>query len=590
MSLQGPRRLSMARVRHAALVTGVFVLSLAVPVGAGAAEDPWEADPLGLIAFQDEVSARYTSGLDVWEVWVCEVSDGTVPVDVPVTVDLLNDQVGPFFLTLSGGIYQPAFRVGGVVESPDPEPPRGLEDWILRDCERRVADATKGDAAGVLIVANTNFFGGYADMGFICPGFSPGEPVWCPTTYPDNLRRAVVGAGTVITTPPLVKPRISAVAHEIGHAIGWPHSFSGVTVDETGLVSQYDNPMDLMSGGGWIDLQGNTLAINRYAAGWVAPTSVTFHRKGDFDYQIGALGTSAPQLLVLPTDLGPSAYQFIGARVPQGYDVALPAQGVEVYEVNQTSSVCERFPWEVPDWPCYGLARRTSQLPAVPGDSVSHVHPVGSTFYVRNLTIQVVEQVDGVYTLRVSGDAVTQRFVDDNDNQHEADIEAIAAAGITFGCNPPLNDRYCPTKPVSRAEMAAFLLRLIDQTEPPPPYLGAFSDVPPGRWYTSYVEQLYQLRLTVGYGDGTYGPADPVARSQMAAFLLRALGQEANLTAVRGIFTDVPLDAWYAPYVERLYDLGITTGCRTDPLAYCPGHPVTRDQMGAFLARVLTLG
>jgi hypothetical protein len=138
--------------------------------------------------------------------------------------------------------------------------------------------------------------------------------------------------------------------------------------------------------------------------------------------------------------------------------------------------------------------------------------------------------------------------------------------------------------------MAAFLLRTVGQAESLPPYAGSFSDVPPGQWYTGYVERLYQLGLTVGYGDGTYGPVDPVARSQMAAFLIRALGEEANLTAVRGIFTDVPLDAWYAPYVERLYDLGITTGCKTDPLAYCPGNPVRRDQMGSFLARVLTLG
>jgi hypothetical protein len=52
-------------------------------------------------------------------------------------------------------------------------------------------------------------------------------------------------------------------------------------------------------------------------------------------------------------------------------------------------------------------------------------------------------------------------FTDDNDTVFEANIEALAAAGITKGCNPPANDRYCPTNPVTRGQMAAFLFRAL---------------------------------------------------------------------------------------------------------------------------------
>lgn len=55
----------------------------------------------------------------------------------------------------------------------------------------------------------------------------------------------------------------------------------------------------------------------------------------------------------------------------------------------------------------------------------------------------------------------TDRFVDD-DSIFEADIEALAAAGITLGCNPPANDRFCPADPVTRAQMASFLVRALD--------------------------------------------------------------------------------------------------------------------------------
>ncbi|NOX23331.1 MAG: S-layer homology domain-containing protein, partial [Actinobacteria bacterium] len=41
----------------------------------------------------------------------------------------------------------------------------------------------------------------------------------------------------------------------------------------------------------------------------------------------------------------------------------------------------------------------------------------------------------------------------------EADIAKLAAAGITQGCNPPTNDRFCPDDSVTRGQMAAFLNR-----------------------------------------------------------------------------------------------------------------------------------
>ena len=70
-------------------------------------------------------------------------------------------------------------------------------------------------------------------------------------------------------------------------------------------------------------------------------------------------------------------------------------------------------------------------------------------------------------------------FLDDDGNSHEGAIEAIAAAGITTGCLP---DLFCPSAPVTRAEMAAFLVRALGQS--PLAASGTFSDVPAGQWYT----------------------------------------------------------------------------------------------------------
>ena len=53
-------------------------------------------------------------------------------------------------------------------------------------------------------------------------------------------------------------------------------------------------------------------------------------------------------------------------------------------------------------------------------------------------------------------------FIDDNGSTFESAIEKLAAAGITQGCNPPQNDRFCPNQPVTRGMMAAFLVRGLD--------------------------------------------------------------------------------------------------------------------------------
>jgi len=50
-------------------------------------------------------------------------------------------------------------------------------------------------------------------------------------------------------------------------------------------------------------------------------------------------------------------------------------------------------------------------------------------------------------------------------------------------------------------------------------------------------------------------------------------------------FADVPTSYWAWDWIERLYAAGITAGCRTAPLAYCPESSVTRAQMAIFLER-----
>ena len=98
-------------------------------------------------------------------------------------------------------------------------------------------------------------------------------------------------------------------------------------------------------------------------------------------------------------------------------------------------------------------------------------------------------------------------------------IELLAAEGITGGCG---GGNYCPDNPVTRAQMAAFLLKAEHGASyTPPPCTGAFGDVACPSLFADWIEQLAAEDITGGCGSGNYCPRDPNTRGQMAVFLTR---------------------------------------------------------------------
>jgi hypothetical protein len=116
-----------------------------------------------------------------------------------------------------------------------------------------------------------------------------------------------------------------------------------------------------------------------------------------------------------------------------------------------------------------------------------------------------------------------------------------------------------------------------------------FGDVPLGSTVASWIEQLSADGVTAGCGGGNYCPNSPVTRAQMAVFLLRAkYGKTYSPPAASGTtFSDVPLGSFAAAWIEQLAREGISTGCGGDN--YCPDSQVTRAQMAVFLVRAFNL-
>ena len=174
-------------------------------------------------------------------------------------------------------------------------------------------------------------------------------------------------------------------------------------------------------------------------------------------------------------------------------------------------------------------------------------------------------------------------FLDDDGSQHQGSIEAIAALGITRGCNPPSNDLFCPRDPVTRSQMAAFLARALDL---PSTVEAPFIDID-GLFFDD-ITRLAAAGITVGCNppaNDRFCPDRSVTRAQMAAFLVRALDLPATAASP---FRDSSGD--FEDDINRLAAAGITVGC--NPPAndrFCPDSPVTREQMATFLVRALGL-
>src|SRR5690606_12476842 len=137
--------------------------------------------------------------------------------------------------------------------------------------------------------------------------------------------------------------------------------------------------------------------------------------------------------------------------------------------------------------------------------------------------------------------------------------------------------RLSPDQPVTRGQMAAFLVRALDL----PPADTTFADTK-GHTFAADIAALARSGITRGCGPDRFCPDQPVTRGQMAAFLVRALRLPPAHTTVAD-----PKARPFAADTAALARSGITRGCGPD--RFCPDQPVTRGQMAAFLVRALRL-
>jgi hypothetical protein len=302
---------------------------------------------------------------------------------------------------------------------------------------------------------------------------------------------------------------------------------------------------------GVIRPQGSHCDMGAYEYPNQAPTNISLSNTRVDENQaigttVGTLGTSDPDMGDIFT------YSFCGGMDDTSFSITgstLKTAAIFDYETKSSYSVCINST-----------------------DS-------GSLHTIKTIGISITNLVD------------TQTFEDVLDSYWAwSYIERLYNAGITGGCGQGNYCPESPVTRAQMAVFLERGIHGSSYNPPALGGGSGFGDVDPIYWAAAWIKQLAADGITGGCGSGNYCPDLPVTRAQMAIFLLRSkYGPSYSPPAVGGStgFGDVHIDYWAGAWIKQLVAEGITAGCGSGN--YCPETPVTRAQMAVFLVRTFNL-
>ena len=416
--------------------------------------------------------------------------------------------------------------------------------------------------------------------------------------------------------PPGHAATIGTIVHEFGHDLGLPDMYD-VDLDTEGI-----GRWGIMGSGGWNrsrpsaydgDSPAHPDPWSRWYEGWLTPTQVISSTLAKSIQQIETSPT-VYQLLNNPGGVdwlfdshsGSSEYYLIENRQQVGFDVGLPGCGLLIWHIDESvvfdnSANANQNRRLVDLKQADGLnsldipnGNRGDAGDPFPGSSLNRTFNASS----NPKSILYNGSPSGVSVTNIAecnSTMIANLFVPSFSDVHPTDwawkwIEALSASGVTTGCG---SGNYCPQEAAARSQVAVLLLRArYGSGYTPPAAAGFFTDVPTNYWSANWIERLFDEGITNGCATNPllYCPDDDVTRAQTAVFLLRTrYGSSYTPPPATGIFADVPTSYWAANWIEQLYTEGITSGCGTNPLLYCPENTVTRAEIAVFLARTFNL-
>lgn len=188
-----------------------------------------------------------------------------------------------------------------------------------------------------------------------------------------------------------------------------------------------------------------------------------------------------------------------------------------------------------------------------------------------------------VFALQHPAFADAGTFVDDDNSRWEGFIEAARAEGIVNGCNPPKNDRFCPNDVVTRADMAVMLARATGVEHAKGDH---FAD-DDGHYAEGAIEALIGAGMRFGCDPGRFCPDRPITREEMAAFISRTLGWDTDGRTAS--YSDLTRSPMSGAIVELARRGALEPCDAPVDSQLCPRSGVSRDEAAFSLVKSLGL-
>lgn len=145
---------------------------------------------------------------------------------------------------------------------------------------------------------------------------------------------------------------------------------------------------------------------------------------------------------------------------------------------------------------------------------------------------------------------------------------------------------FSPNEAATRAMLATILWRM--DGSPAPKSSACYSDVPTGQWYSDAIAWATEKGIFEGYGNGTFGPNDPITREQLAAIFYRYASHKGyDMSAVGSLeqFSDKDkASSWALDALKWAIGSGLMNGKGN---ALDPTGTATRAEIAAMLHRLV---
>ena len=160
----------------------------------------------------------------------------------------------------------------------------------------------------------------------------------------------------------------------------------------------------------------------------------------------------------------------------------------------------------------------------------------------------------------------------------EGAVNVLSALGVIDGYE---DGTYRPDETITRAELTKIVITALGVADYASATTSSYTDMANAQWAVPFVEYATNLNLVNGYGDGRFGPSDPITYEQAATLIVRAVGYTDDCNEMNG--------TWPAIYVQKAMALGLfqnvtnggATGATRGDTAIMLYNALTVDQVYA---------